>query len=118
MATKIAYGLRENIQSAIDSGVIPSGTLIVTSNDESELLFYDNNGNLKTVEERTRFLTLTEAKAWAKQYPCAGSIFTVQNGTDWLPYIVNNDGSLSPIIGGTSTVVDFDRIFGGTAWGI
>ena len=106
MGVRVAYGRRKNINSAIEKGTIPKGSIIITKDEaDSEMLFYDTSGNLKTIAERTRFESLNEAEQWAKNYPCVGFIFVVQNGSEWLPYIVNDDNSLSPLsIGGTGNV--------------
>lgn len=118
---RIAYGEKVGVQTAIESGFIPRDTVVITKGDiDSELLFYDVDGNLITVAERTRFETLTEAEQWAKTYPCAGFIFTVQNGQDWLPYIVQSDNSLKPFKGEGSSmdITDVKRIDGGTSKGV
>lgn len=100
MGVRVAYGRRCNIDNAIKDGTIPKGSIIITKDDaDSELLFYDPSGKLKTIAERTRFDSLTEAEYWAQQYPCCGFVFAVKNGNGWVPYIVNNDNSLSPIKG-------------------
>lgn len=116
---RVAYGKKKNMQSAIDKGIIPLDTLIITKGDvDAEMLFYDADGNLLPLAERTRFETLTEAEAWAKKYPCVGFIFTVQNGSEWLPYIVQNDNSLKPFKGEVGEVTDVKRIDGGNSIGI
>lgn len=106
MGVRVAYGRRKNINSAIGKGTIPKGSIIITKDEaDSEMLFYDTSGNLKTIAERTRFESLNEAEQWAKNYPCVGFIFVVHNGSEWLPYIVNDDNSLSPLSnGGTGNV--------------
>ena len=116
---RTAYGQRENVQSAIESGAIPLDTMIVTKDEiDSEILFYDRDGKLFSVTERTRFETLTEAEQWANKYPSVGLIFTVQNGSEWLPYIVQSDNTLSPFKGEVGEITDVKRIDGGTSVGI
>ena len=116
---RVAYGKKTGVQSAIDSGVIPRDTLIITKDDkDSELLFYDADGKLFPLAERTRFETLTEAELWAKTYPCVGFIFTVQNGSEWMPYIVQSDNSLKPFKSEVGDITDVKRIDGGTSAGI
>ena len=44
---RIAYGKKTSVQTAIDNGVIPTDTIIITKGDmDSEMLFYDADGNL------------------------------------------------------------------------
>lgn len=119
MGVRVAYGKRSKIQSAITAGVIPEDSLIITNDaEEAELFFYDVNGDMKRISERTQFETLTEAKAWVQQYDCSGRILSIHNGEDWAPYIVCADNSLSPIAGGDGTISDVRNIDGGTAEGI
>ena len=106
LGVRVAYGQRKNINSAIEKGTIPKGSIIITKDEaDSEMLFYDPTGNLKTVAERTRFESLKEAERWVKDYPCEGFILVIHNGAEWLPYIVNDDNSLSPL-----NSVDRDRV--------
>lgn len=116
---RVAYGKRDNIQNAIDKNVIPEGSLIITNDDETseELLFYTPDAKLKSIHERQKFLTFDSAKKWAEKYNCIGSIFSIQNGSEWMLYIVQNDNTLSPV-GGGSVIEDITSIDGGTAFGI
>ena len=115
---RVAYGKKTSVQSAIDNGVIPLDTLIITKGDmDPEMLFYDADGNLMPIAERTRFETLTEAEQWAKDYPCVGFIFSVHNGSEWLPYIVQDDNTLTPFKGEVGDITDIKRIDGGTSAG-
>jgi len=119
LAVRVAYGKKHNVASAINDGVIPKESIILTSDeDASEILFYDKNGELKTYVERTRFETITEAELWVNKYPCTGCIFTIQNGAEWLPYIVQNDNSLTPFKGNVTDVTNVKRIDGGSAVGM
>lgn len=119
MGVRVAYGERKRIASAISQGVIPKGSIIITKDkDDTEMLFYDTDGVLKTVSERTRFKTMAEAQQWVKTYPCVGFIFAIYNGSEWLPYIVNDDNSLSPIKGESIDVTNIKIIDGGTAEGL
>ena len=119
MGVRVAYGERKRINSAISQGVIPKGSIIITKDkDDAEMLFYDTDGVLKTVSERTRFKTMEEAQHWASTYPCVGFIFAIQDGTEWVPYIVNSDNSLSPIKGENVDVTNIKIIDGGTAEGL
>ena len=119
MGVRVAYGKKEGVNSAIQSGVIPQDSIIITKDDtDSELLFYDSDGNLATIAERTRFETFTEAEQWAKNYPCVGFIFTVHNGAEWLPYIVQDDNSLTPFKSASVDVTNINRIDGGSSVGV
>lgn len=118
MGVRVAYGRKEGINKAIENEVIPKDSIIITKdNIDSELLFYDSEGNLKHISEKTRFETLTEAEQWVKTYSCAGSIFTIHNGTDWVPYIVLDDNTLSVFKGEIADITNIKRIDGGTAEG-
>lgn len=120
MSARIAYGKRDKIQEAIESEVIPKGSLIITKDDDvnEELFFFDTSGEMKSIHERSKFLTFDEASAWAKKYSCAGSIFSIHNGSDWALYIVRDDGSLESISSGDSTIDDVSCIDGGNAAGL
>lgn len=116
---RVAYGKRDNIQDAIEKNVIPEGSLIITNDDDSseELLFYTPDAKLKLIHERQKFLTFDSAKKWAEKYNCVGSIFSIQNGSSWMLYVVQSDNTLSPV-GGGSIVEDITNIDGGNAFGI
>lgn len=119
MGVRVAYGKKGKITSAISSGVIPKDSLIITSDaSESELYFYDSNGEMKTISERKQFETITEAQSWVKAYGCAGHIISVHNGSDWVPYIVTVEGKLSPVSTGDVKIDDIKVIDGGVASGI
>ena len=122
MGANIAYGERDAIGRAIQTGSIPTDTVIITKEHDNigELFFYDADGILKAVSERSRFLSVTEAIAWAKKYDCRGHIYSVQNGDSWKLYLVQDDYTLSAIngSGGTIDVDDIDRIDGGSPAGL
>lgn len=114
MAVNFAYGEKDNVNKAITSGKIPKDTLIVTKEGfENGMLFYDSKKNLKTIAQRTTFETFTEAKEWIEKYPSPGLIITIQNGAEWIPYVVNSDKSLSEF--SKADIHDIKIIDGGTA---
>ena len=118
MGVRVAYGQKDNIASAIEAEIIPRDSIILTSDSEdSEMYFYDTNGNMKIVTERARFETLYEANMWVSKYDYSGKIISVHNGSDWVPYIVADNHSLQPISGG-SGILDIKVIDGGSANGI
>lgn len=95
---KIAYGNKENIQDAIDGNVIPYDALVLTSDgNDAEMFFYDKDGNLKNIVNKTKFTSLDEAQEWILKYPCVGQNFTIYNGTGWGSYIVTSENILNPI---------------------
>ena len=56
MGVRVAYGKKGRISAAIASGTIPKDSLIITSDSkESELYFYDANGEMKNISERKQF---------------------------------------------------------------
>lgn len=116
MAVRVAYGKKKSVNSAIANGTIPKDSIIITKDDtDSELLFYDGDGNLKTIAERTRFESMSEAEQWVNSYPCVGFILTIYNGSNWSPYIVNSDNTLSPIMGKVPDIENVICIDGGTS---
>lgn len=55
MGVRVAYGKKGRISAAIASGTIPKDSLIITSDSkESELYFYDANGEMKNISGATR----------------------------------------------------------------
>lgn len=119
MGVRVAYGPRAKITSAIASDIIPKDSLIITDDSaQAEFFFYDADGVMKPISERTRFDAISEAQAWIETYDCAGHIIAVQNGADWTPYIVTADKKLSPVASGSGTIVeDVTAIDGGSAEG-
>ncbi len=118
MGIRVAYGRRDKIPAAIESGAIPEDSIIITKDDESELLFYDASGKLVDIHNRTRFETTTDALAWVKKYGNAGTIITIHNGTDWVPFVVLDDLTLSPLRNQPGEIVDIKRIDGGKPGGL
>lgn len=118
MGVRVAYGKRNKIADAIESGIIPKDSIIITDDsNESELFFYDVDANLKPISERKSFYTLSEAQSWIKEFDCVGNIISVHNGADWVPYIVTENNNLKPITGDSGTITDITVIDGGTASG-
>lgn len=114
MAVNFAYGERDNVNKAISNGKIPQDTLIVTKEgSENGMLFYDSKKNLKTIAQRSTFESITEARAWIEKYPCPGAVITIQNGSEWIPYVVNSDKTLSEF--SKVDIHDIKVIDGGTA---
>ena len=120
MSVRVAYGNRDAIEKAMQKGSIPLDTMILTKeHDElAELFFYDVDGNLKAVSERTRFLSVSEASAWAQKYDCRGHIYSIQNGDAWSLYLVQEDYTLAPIGNSSSDVGNIYFIDGGCAAGV
>lgn len=118
MGVRVAYGRREKIPAAIESGVVPKDSLIITKDDEAELLFYDALGNLVNIHERTRFETTTEALTWIKKNGRVGNIITIHNGTDWEPFVVQDGYTLSPLKSKPGEISDVKRIDGGRPGGL
>lgn len=120
MSIRLAYGNKDNIATAIESGTIPTESLIATKENSavSELYLYDSDGVLKAISQRTKFETLTEAKEWAEKYLNAGQVISVHNGTDWILYVVGDDGSLSLAASATITSDDITCIDGGNSFDV
>ncbi len=107
MGVRVAYGKKGRISAAIASGTIPKDSLIITSDSkESELYFYDANGEMKNISERKQFETLTEAQAWVKTYDCAGHIISDHNGSIGFRISFLLTGNCLPLITGDISVGD------------
>lgn len=118
MGVRVAHGKRANLGSAIESGLVPKDSIIITKDDESELLFYDAAGKMVNIHNRSRFETTTEAISWIKKYGCTGQMITIHNGTDWIPFIVQDDYSLSPVKSEPGEITNVKRIDGGKPGGL
>ena len=77
---KFAYGSRTQISEAVAAGIIPAETLIITSDElnASELFFLDKEKTLKRVERKNKFLSLSEARAWAPHWGVEGDVVSVK----------------------------------------
>lgn len=99
MAVRTAYGERDRLPQAIGTGVIPKGTVIFTKEegDQAELLFYDPQGNLKPVKEKSIFFSPEEAHNWTKKYGYTGQTVSVleEDGAFHL-YLVEPGGEFVP----------------------
>lgn len=104
MGIRAAYGAKANIKSAINSGIIPPDSIIITSDyqDSAELMFYDTATNLKHIVAKTKFPSADEALAYAVENECAGAVITVLNGTAYEAFIIQPDKTLSPLSSGNT----------------
>ena len=70
MAFNVVYSDKDRIKGAIESGVIPRESLVLTSDDakRSEMYYYDDNGQLKTITKKTQFNSMVGARTWANKY--------------------------------------------------
>lgn len=95
---KTAYGSKDRIDQAIKSGAIPPGTIILTD-DTAEILFYDLEGKLQLYEEKYKFDCKEDVEEWIQKYPdeCKGRIVSIHEDDKCNAYIINHDGSLTPI---------------------
>ena len=71
--------------------------------------------DVRLENEVSRFATLTEAQTWISSHSCAGMVITVHNGTDWIPYVVQDDNGLVPLSSATVEIENITRIDGGTS---
>lgn len=104
---KVAYGKKENMDLAIERGVIPPGCIILTE-DSDEIFFYDLTRNIRTYEEKYKFESREAAESWVQQYDCGGQIISVHENGKCGAYIVNYDGQLSKLTGNDYIVSDKD----------
>lgn len=93
---KVAYGRKENMNLAIETGVIPTGSIILLE-DSPEIYFYDLNKNLKQYQEKYKFESYEDAEEWVDRYNCAGQILSVHEEGKCNLYIVNYDNKLSKL---------------------
>ena len=111
MGVRLAYGRREDVEPAIQNGLIPNETLIVTAETlDPEILYYNANNQLITPLKRARFETYEEADQWVKEYPSVGCIIAVRDDTAWAPYIVQEGNILSPLKTGGVIYFDTEQI--------
>lgn len=108
---KFAYGSKNKINEAIETGTIPAETLIITSDDIdiAELFFYDKSKLLKKVERKNKFLTLDEAKDWAKNWSSEGDVISVKNSKgEWELGVVNIEKEIIMQSSSSSGIVSDD----------
>lgn len=112
MAFNVVYSDKDRIQGAIESGVIPRESLVLTSDDakRSEMYYYDDNGQLKTITKKTQFNSMPEARYWVARYDYRGILISVFQNNKWTPYIIGPQQSFIPVI---SEKVSYDEINGG-----
>lgn len=98
---KIAYTNKDKIQNSISQGIIPEESLIITNNSENdaELSYYDENGNLKSIVKKTTFASESEARLWIAKYGYTGENISVYDADsdEWNNYIIGGDGSMNKI---------------------
>ena len=98
MPYRLAFGPEGNIATAIVGGVIPKGTIILTT-DSEEIRFYDPYGNLRTYHHRKKFGSMDEAERWVLQNKCEGQILSIMIDGKYIPHIVQPDQSIEPLPG-------------------
>lgn len=93
MAFNVVYSDKDRIQGAIESGVIPRESLVLTSDDakRSEMYYYDDNGQLKTITKKTQFNSMVGARTWANKYDYIGEVISININGQWVPYLVDNN---------------------------
>ena len=94
---KVAYGKRDDVEYAIESGIIPPGCIIITE-DSFEIFFYDLSRRLKTYQERYKFESLEEAEEWLEDHTCSGQIFSVHDEVEGCNlYLVDYENKLEKV---------------------
>ena len=85
MAFNVVYSDKDRIQGAIESGVIPRESLVLTSDDakRSEMYYYDDNGQLKTITKKTQFNSMVGARTWANKYDYIGEVVSINIDGQW-----------------------------------
>lgn len=125
---KAIKGLQRELDKKVskeDLEILPVNELLIvnkTGELDSSKLKVTDVATKKYVDEHSginkQFATISEAQAWVDAYGCNGNIISVHNGSDWIPYIVSDEGVLTPIGSGEISVEDIKTIDGGTAYGI
>lgn len=105
MAYRLAYGASDNIATAIVGGVIPEGTIILTT-DSDEIRFYDPYGVLRTYLHRQKFDSMTEAERWVLKNKCEGQIISILKDGKYVPHIVQTDQSIEPLVDEEPVIVE------------
>lgn len=103
MGVKFAYGKSSKIKEAIESGVIPVNSIIITkdSDNEAELFFYDAETKLKHIIATNKFSDMDAALEYAALASTAGNIITVLVDGLYHAYTVQSDGTLTPTSSGS-----------------
>lgn len=99
MAVRVSYGNKASVAAAIQSGIIPKDSIIITKLDasgSSELMFYDKDAVLAHIVSKTKFGSVTEAVAYAKANSQVGGIVTILENGRYTAYVVQADFSLAP----------------------
>lgn len=99
MAVRVSYGAKASVAAAIQSGIIPKDSIIITKLDDSgssELMFYDKDAVLAHIVSKTKFGSVTEAVAYAKANSQVGGIVTILEGGKYTAYVVQPDFTLVP----------------------
>lgn len=102
MAIRVSYGKKDNIDAAIQSGIIPKDSIIITSDDPSgaEMMFYDKEAVMAHIVAQTKFGSVDEAIEYARANSQAGKVITVLEGEKYTSYLVQPDYSITKIGGG------------------
>lgn len=98
MSVRTAYGARENLRAAIDAGVVPCGTVVLTKDEgeRGELLFYSPDGELKTIKKKSVFGSMKEALLWMQMDDYAGEAISVLEDGVFHLYLAEQGGRLVP----------------------
>lgn len=99
MGIRVACGKETSIQTAIQNGIIPKDSIIITNDDQhkAELMFYDAAANLRHIVARTQFASCDEAIAYALANSLAGQIVTVLKDGAYTTCVVQPDFSLQEV---------------------
>ena len=91
-----------SVKFAVMQRPIPSDYIV-----SEDFYFEDFDGRLKTLEGVIkdscliqRFNTLAEAEQWAQEFKDSGAVITVNIDSRWVAHMVEDDYSITPILGG------------------
>lgn len=112
MSFNVVYADKDKIESSIAQGVIPKESLILSrGKGQSEISYYDDQGNLNYITKKNSFNSMTEAVTWINKYDYKGEIISVCENNKWNPFIIDNDNYFIPI----QEDQTYEIINGGTA---
>lgn len=99
MGFNVVYADKNKINGSISNGVIPKESLIFTSDEDKQVETYylDDEGNLKYITKKTSFNSIIEARTWIAQYDYKGEVISIFQNKQWIPYLVNEDNSITEI---------------------
>lgn len=91
--------------SRLSNPVLSPDSIIITSDspDKAELFFYDSKDVLKHIVAKTTFSSRDEALEYAARRSLVGQVITVLENGEYAAFLIQNDGTLSPVGSGSTS---------------